>query len=146
MRKLILLLLFGVLSHIAECQAKEPDLLLLAFIEIESSFNADTINHLGYGGILQIGQEMIDEANRISKKLNLGESFILSDRLNVNKSIRIWYIVQNYWNPKYTCRRACKIWNPTASNRYYIKVKNEVIKLLRQNMINKLFEDYYESK
>jgi hypothetical protein len=102
---------------------KKFDPMLYSFQKIESNFDADTINRLGYGGILQIGQEMVDEANRLCELKGNPTRFVLDDRLDVNRSTHIWYIVQEYWNPKYELKRACKIWNPLASTRYYNKIK-----------------------
>lgn len=99
------------------------DPMLYAFQKVESNFDTDTINRLGYGGILQIGQEMIDEANRICRIEGINQSFTLTDRLDSTKSVQVWYIVQNYWNPYYTLRKACHVWNPLASVRYYQKIK-----------------------
>jgi len=104
-------------------QIKVFDNMLNAFMKVESNFDTDTINSLGYGGILQIGQEMINEANRICRIRQICESFTLDDRLDSTKSVRVWYIVQSYWNPSYGLKKACKVWNPLASNRYYTKIK-----------------------
>ena len=103
------------------------DPMLNAFQFVESSFDTDTINRLGYGGILQIGQEMTDEANRICKLTGNPARFMLSDRLDSTKSVQMWYIVQRYWNPKYSVKTACKIWNPLASNRYFLKVQKAML-------------------
>jgi hypothetical protein len=99
------------------------DKMLYAFQKVESNFDTDTINRLGYGGILQIGQEMINEANRICRIRQINESFALSDRLDSIKSVRVWYIVQNYWNESYTLKKACMVWNPLASVNYFNKIK-----------------------
>lgn len=98
------------------------DNLLHAFQFVESNFDTDTINSLGYGGILQIGQEMIDEANRICKITKNPVRFMLIDRIDSARSVRIWYIVNDYWNPSYDIEKACEIWNPLASENYYKKI------------------------
>jgi hypothetical protein len=99
------------------------DRMLYSFQAVESNFDTKVINSLGYGGILQIGQEMINEANRICKLTGNPAEFTLIDRLDSTKSVQIWYIVQNYWNPSYDLMRACKVWNPLASKEYYQKIK-----------------------
>ena len=104
------------------------DAMLYAFEKIESNFDTKVINKLGYGGILQIGQEMIDEVNRICKKQGIKKHFRLKDRLDKALSEEMWYIVQNYHNPDYSLKRACKVWNPTASKRYYDKIREAYIK------------------
>jgi hypothetical protein len=107
-------------------QIKPFERMLIAFEFVESNFNTEVINSLGYGGILQIGQEMIDEVNRICKITNNPSRFVLSDRLNKEKSEEIWYIVQEYWNPHFDIKKACKIWNPLASEKYYLKIKKAI--------------------
>jgi len=102
------------------------DPMLYSFQFVESSFDTDTVNSLGYGGILQIGQEMVDEANRICILTGNPACFVLDDRLDSTKSVQMWYIAQNYWNPKYELRKACKIWNPMASEKYYLKLKKMI--------------------
>ena len=132
MKNLLLLLLFIPLKLLApaEREITIPKVeginpytgMLNAFQFVESSFDTDTINSLGYGGILQIGQEMIDEANRICKLTKNPARFVLIDRVDSTKSVQIWYIVNDYWNPSYDLKIACKVWNPLASNNYYKKI------------------------
>lgn len=108
---------------IAEGKGIFFDPMLIAFMQVESNFDTDTINRLGYGGILQIGSEMVEEANRISRIKGINQSFTLTDRLDSTKSVQMWYIVQNYWNESYALKRACIVWNPLASINYYRKIK-----------------------
>ncbi len=100
------------------------DKMLWSFMKVESNFDTDTVNRLGYGGVLQIGQSMIDEANRICELTSNPRRFVLDDRLDSLKSVQIWYIVQAHWNPSYELKRACKVWNPEASVNYYKKIKS----------------------
>jgi hypothetical protein len=113
----------GVIAIIDSEPVQVFDKMLYAFQKVESNFDTDTINRLGYGGILQIGQEMINEANRICRIKEIPQSFTLTDRLDSIKSVRVWYIVQNYWNESYTLKKACMVWNPLASVNYYNKIK-----------------------
>lgn len=99
------------------------DPMLYAFQKVESNFNVSVVNWLGYTGILQIGQEMTDEANRICKLTGNPKRFTFPESaLDSLQSVQIWYIVQSHWNPTYELKRACKIWNPLASERYYNKI------------------------
>lgn len=94
-----------------------------AFISVESAFDNDTVNALGYGGNMQIGQEMIDEVNRICILNDDPRRFVLNDRLNPDKSAQIWYIVQYHYNPTYDIKKACLVWNPLGTPEYYDRVK-----------------------
>lgn len=103
------------------------DPMLKAFMMIESSFRTDVVNSLGYTGILQEGPEMIAEANRICLIRGIPERFTFPESaLDSLQSVKIWYIVQTYWNPGYELKRACKIWNPLASKNYYAKIKKQL--------------------
>ena len=102
------------------------DPILFAFEKVESNFNTSIINRLGYSGLLQIGPEMIKDVNRICRKQRIIQSFTLTDTLDSTKSVSIWYIIQNYYNRSYSVKIACKVWNPTASKKYYQKIKKEL--------------------
>jgi hypothetical protein len=136
MKTMKILILFLVLTfraycpeyrtlYVAEAEKIQPfDPMLYSFQKIESNFNIDVVNSLGYTGILQEGQKMIDEANRICKMVGnpLRFSFPPS-ALDSLQSVQVWYIVQSYWNPQYNLRKAAKIWNPEASINYYNKIR-----------------------
>ena len=118
----------GVLA-IAEGEKIQPfDPTLWAFQSVESNFRPYVVNYLGYTGILQEGPEMIEEANRINKMKGNPIRFTFPESaLDPYQAVQIWYIVQDYWNPKYELRRAAKIWNPLASVKYYNKIKKQYL-------------------
>lgn len=135
MKKIIFILLLSLTTiqlpapGLNEIPIAEPEVIyefdptLHSFKFIESSLRTDIVNRLGYTGILQIGPEMVAEANRICDKLEIPLHFTMADALSEKKSTQMWYIVQNYWNPDYNLKRACHIWNPLASTNYYNKIK-----------------------
>jgi hypothetical protein len=103
---------------------KPYDPILNAFMFVESNYRTDVVSSLGYTGLLQIGQEMTDEANRINKLSSNPIRFKFpQSALDSLQSVQIWYTVQSYWNKSYSVKRACKVWNPLASGRYYNKVR-----------------------
>lgn len=138
MRKLLLTILFifflgGLYAPVQKAfYIEQGDVInpyvsmLLAFEYVESNFDCDTINRLGYGGILQIGQQMVDEVNRINGITGNKARFTLSDRLDSTKSVQMWYIVMDYHNASYDLKKATKIWNPKASTKYYDKIKKQI--------------------
>jgi hypothetical protein len=99
------------------------DPMLYSFMKVESNFDKDTVNSLGYGGILQIGSEMIAECNRILGLKRSPLKYVLEDRLDSAKSVEVWYLIQNWHNKEYELKRACKIWNPLASKEYIKRLK-----------------------
>lgn len=103
------------------------DPMLLAFMKVESNFRTDVVNSLGYTGILQIGQEMIDEANRILRMQGRIPEFRISECLDSTKSVRLWYTIQNKLNPSYTLQNACRIWNSQGGDLYYQRIKKAML-------------------
>jgi hypothetical protein len=108
---------------------KSIDKILLAFELTESNMNETVINSLGYAGILQEGQQIIDDANRINELNGNPYRFELSDRLNQRKAVWIWYTIQNHYNPSYRINRACDLWNSLGGEVYYKRVLSEFNKL-----------------
>jgi len=109
---------------------KPFDPVLYSFCKVESNFDTDTINKLGYTGLLQIGQEMTDEANRINEMSGNPLRFTFPGcALDSLQSVQIWYTVQSYWNKSYNVKRAAYIWNPKSSINYYLKIKKEILSL-----------------
>jgi len=88
------------------------DAMLRAFVRFESNFKEDAVNPVsGARGILQILPPMIKEVNRIVRKKDKDAiKYTWSDAWDAQKSIEIWYIVQNYHNPEYNIQKACRIW------------------------------------
>ena len=114
----------GMIDIVIPKAIKVYDPILNAFMEVESNFRTGVINNLGYTGILQIGQEMTDEANRINELSGNPLRFKFPEcALDSLQSVQIWYIVQDWHNPTYNLRRAAYIWNPLASVKYYLKIK-----------------------
>jgi hypothetical protein len=108
---------------------KSIDKILLAFELTESNMNESVINSLGYAGILQEGQQIIDDANRINELNGNPYRFELSDRLNQRKAVWIWYTIQNHYNPKYRISTACFLWNYLGGEIYYQRVLNQYKRL-----------------
>lgn len=117
-----------VLAIVAGEKIQPFDPMLYSFQSVESSFRTDVVNYLGYSGILQEGPEMIAEANRINEMKGNPIRFTFPESaLDSLQAVQIWYIVQDYWNPRYELRRAAKIWNPLSSVKYYNKIKKQYL-------------------
>ena len=86
--------------------------LLRAIGKVESEMNVGSLNRKeGARGFLQIRKVMVDEANQILKKR--GDSLRYSPDCVYDPlvSLRIWFLVQNKYNPKMNIEEAIKIWN-----------------------------------
>ena len=125
MKYLIILLL---LSNLA--MAGKNDI-ITTIIKIESRGNINAFNKKEDAcGILQIRPVMVREVNRIS-----GKSYKLNDRWCWEKSIEMFIIFQNKYNPEWNEEKAARIWNggqrgmrKKSTDKYYkkyITLKNE---------------------
>lgn len=107
--------------------------LIDAIIYIESKGNPNAINEDGKSyGILQITPICVKDCNRIIKK----EKYKLNDRFDITKSLEMFMIIQNYYNPERNIEKAIRIWNggPTYSIKH------------TQNYYNKVISKYNEIK
>lgn len=82
--------------------------ILLSIIKEESKFKLDAINRSENAvGLLQIRPIMIKEVNLIIGE----ERFTNADRNDLYKSIEIFVIYQNYFNPEWDLEKAARLWN-----------------------------------
>lgn len=109
--------------------------LIKAIGTVESGLNDNAVNG-PHAGFLQIAGVCVAECNRINKKNNIPDRYTLKDRFNRQKSIEMFYIIQNFYNNKkdmdYDTRikYAILLWNegcsamnkPIRKTRYYNKV------------------------
>lgn len=105
------------------------DFILEAIIETESN-GRNIAGKTGDAGILQITKSFLDDVNRIVgyRKYNM------KDRYNIEKSIEMYYIIQNYYNPTYSFSIACQVHHRATKvneqQRYYNKTKSNLMKVI----------------
>jgi len=111
----------------------KEDRLLTAVMNEESGFDDSIINVKENAvGILQIRPIMLDRVNWILKQQGDSLQFTLSDRFDSTKSVRMWYIVQKWDNPRYDPQTACYLWNggvpryKKMSHAYWLRIKNKI--------------------
>jgi len=102
-----------------------------ALIYIESRGVEDVIGDHDAIGVLQITPIIIREANRISGY----EKYADSDRFDRAKSIEIFNLIQEYYNPEKDRHLALKIWNSRAPLSYHSRIMNRYYELIN-NKIN----------
>lgn len=84
-------------------------------------------------GVLQITPVIVRDVNRI-----LGENkYTLSDRTSVLKSVEMFNIIQNHYNPNLDLHLALKIWNPKAPISYH----RDIMYIYDTIQENKKFQD-----
>ena len=128
-------LLVVLLNCSTFCMAQKQDLnrLITAIATVESELNEKAVSGdcVGY---LQIRPLLIKECNNILKKKNSKKRYSLSDRFSKKKSIEMFYLIQEKFNPSHNVERALWVWNagPYSKKRptkYINKVMKEYHKI-----------------
>ena len=128
-------LLVALLICSTFCIAKKQDLnrLITAIATVESELNEKAVSG-DCAGYLQIRPTLVKECNEILKKKNSKKRYSLSDRFSKKKSIAMFYLIQEKFNPSHSIERALWVWNagPYATKRpteYINKVMKEYRKI-----------------
>lgn len=90
--------------------------LMNAIIYIESRGNPKAHNKKGdCVGILQITKICVRECNRVLQKQGSKKRYTYADRWDKDKSIEMFYLLQDYYNPTHDINKAIRIWNKRPS-------------------------------
>lgn len=92
-----------------------------ALIWVESRGDSKAVGSKDDTGVLQITPILLQDCNRILKT----ESFTLEDRLDSLKSVEMFNIIQDHYNPQHDYHLALKIWNGKAPLSYHRKVMDK---------------------
>lgn len=105
-------LVVALLTCSTFCMAKKQDLsrLITAIATIESKLNEKAVSRdcVGY---LQIRPCVVQECNNILKQQKSNKRYKLNDRFSKKKSIEMFYLIQNKFNPTSNIKKAICIWN-----------------------------------
>lgn len=94
------------------------ELFTQALIWVESKGDCKAVGSKDDVGVLQITPILLQDCNRILKT----ERFTLEDRLDSLKSVEMFNIIQDHYNPQHDYHWALKIWNGKAPLSYHRKV------------------------
>lgn len=97
-----------------------------AVIHVESKGNKNAVGNNNDVGVLQIRQTIVDDCNRIVGY----DKYSMNDRTDSLKSVEMFNVIQNYYNPKKDPHYALKIWNPRSSFNYHFKIAKHYDKLV----------------
>jgi hypothetical protein len=97
------------------------ELFTQALIWVESKGDSKAIGSKDDVGVLQITPILVEDCNRILKN----EGFTLEDRLDSLKSVEMFNIIQDHYNPQHDYHLALKIWNGQAPLSYHRKVMDK---------------------
>lgn len=94
------------------------ELFTQALIWVESKGDSKAVGSKDDMGVLQITPILLQDCNRILKY----EAFTLEDRLDSLRSVEMFNIIQDHYNPQHDYHWALKIWNSGAPLSYHRKV------------------------
>lgn len=131
MKKIILFLTIAYVSITAIAQKPSVNYtrLINAIGTVESRMTDNAVNG-SHAGFLQISKVCVEDCNRINKIKKVSKRYTLQDRFNRQKSIEMFWIVQNFYNPTLDIDYMILMWNegnsamkkPKRKTSYYKKV------------------------
>ena len=92
-----------------------------ALIWVESRGDSKAVGSKDDIGVLQFTPILIEDVNRILGR----EVYTLEDRLDSLKSVEMFNIIQDHYNPQHDYHWALKIWNCHAPQSYHRKVMDK---------------------
>ena len=107
------------------------DNLIKAISAVESKGNTRAVNGK-HVGILQISPIVVDDCNRINKLKKNVKRYTYRDRYSEEKSIEMFWIIQNFYNKERNLEKAIRLWNGgsgytrAGTQKYYNKVIKEL--------------------
>ena len=113
MKKILLLLTILMLNLSVYANDKKTyERLIHAISYVESKHNPKLVSPNGkYVGYLQIAKCCVDACNNILGK----KKYTYNDRYDKEKSIEMFHIIQNKYNPQQDIIIACRIWSEGIS-------------------------------
>lgn len=115
----------------------EWDKLILAISFTESRFNPDAVGKAGDTGHLQITPVYVKEINRL-----YGTDYTIEDAFDIDKSIEMFYLMQQFKNPTGNLEQAIYYHNKSAQ--YLNTVKENLAMIDRYEALRKkLIEMHY---
>lgn len=94
------------------------ELFTQALIWVESKGDSNAVGSNSDVGVLQITPILVEDCNRILKY----EAFTLEDRPDSLKSVEMFNVIQDHYNPQRDYHWALKLWNSGAPLSYHRKV------------------------
>lgn len=106
--------------------------LMAAIMTVESKGNPKAYNKKGdCVGLLQITKICVRECNNILKTQKSSKRYSYEDRWDAEKSIEMFYIIQDKHNPTYDINKGIRLWNKFG---WY---KKKVLKVLKEQKIKR---------
>lgn len=123
MKKFVILLFVALFTLNAKSQKptnKEWNELILSIMYVESRFNTTAVNTNGdCVGIMQITPIVVKDCNEYLEMKGKNKKYTLQDRYNKEKSVEMFNLIQERYNPSRDIEKAIRIWN--GGCRYSVK-------------------------
>ena len=105
----------------------EWQVFVLALVEVECERNPNLTSSKGAIGPFQITSQFVNEVNRL-----YGTSFILEDAWDIDKSLTMFEMINDHYNPNRDIDKAIELHNPRAGKWYNKRIKKRM-ELVRFN-------------
>lgn len=136
LKKLAIIIVFGLNMNITYAQSTtsfDYTNVINAIGTVESGMNDNAKNGI-HAGFLQISPILVKECNNILKEKGETKRYTNNDRYNHQKSIEMFILIQEKYNPTHNVEAMIRLWNggpgwkknPSKTNRYYKKVKEKL--------------------
>ena len=106
------------------------ELFTLALIDVESNGDSLAVGHTNDLGILQLTPIYVEDVNRICGE----ERYTLENRKSKAKSLEMFEIMQEYYNPTKDIAKGIKLHNPNAGEWYAERIYERMEQLKNKNV------------
>lgn len=108
-------------AYYEDVRERDWEIFTEALIWVESKGDENAVGSKDDVGVLQITPWLLEDVNRI-----LGyNKYTLKDRRDRNRSIEMFNIIQDHYNPQHDYHWALKLWNSGAPLSYHRKVMDK---------------------
>ena len=104
-----------------DAREKDWEIFTEALIWVESKGYSNVVGKKDDVGVLQITPILLQDCNRIVGY----EKYYLNDRYDRDKSIEMFNLIQDHYNPQHDFHWALKLWNSGAPLSYHRKVMDK---------------------
>ena len=101
--------------------------LIKAISAVESRGNPRAVNGK-HVGILQISPIVVDDCNRINHLKKNDKRYTYEDRYSKEKSIEMFWIIQNFYNKEKNLEKAIRLWNGGSNYKKNLKATDGYLK------------------
>lgn len=106
--------------------------IIKAIAMVESTNNPKAIGRGGSVGLLQITPVLVRECNNILKEKKSTKRYSLKDRLDSTKSVEMFILYQEKYNPSRNIEKAIRLWN--GGPRYSVKGTQRYFNKVRKHL------------